>query len=141
MQVVHPILYRVRKVMLALSVLAWLGAFSVSHIPADVMHEIKTPSDTTLHMSGFAILAGLFLLALAAFNVRTMRRSIIVLAVMALYAALDERTQPLVNRVCDVRDWYADMAGSIIVVIVLGLLLHIFARRRANRVRRLPIET
>lgn len=141
MQVAHPILYRMRRLMLALSVLALAGAFSVSHIPSDVMHDIKTPSDTSLHMSGFAILAGLFLLMLAAFNVRAMWRSLVVLAVMALYAALDERTQPLVNRVCDVRDWYADMAGSTIAVIVLGLLLRIFARRRANRNRRLPIET
>jgi VanZ family protein len=50
---------------------------------------------------------------------------LIVLLILALYGAFDEQTQKLVGRHCDLRDWFADMAGAALAVGLMMILRRI----------------
>ena len=127
----HPTLRRLRKIVLILCILAWVGAFGVSHIPGEEISKIKLPSDDLLHAFGFAVIGTLFLLSLTACGVNRLRRIWLTVGTLAMYGALDENTQPFVHRTCDINDWYADMTCMLIAVVVVELTLLIIERRRA----------
>jgi VanZ family protein len=131
MRQAHPTLHRLRKPILILCILAWVGAFGASHIPAGEISKIKLPSDGLLHAAGFGVIGTLLLLSLAAFGVSRLRRVWLTVGALAMYGALDENTQPFVNRTCDINDWYADMTGMLIAVVVVEIVLLIIERRRA----------
>jgi len=54
-----------------------------------------------------------------------------VLPILFVYGAIDERTQPLVNRTCDIRDWYMDSAGAVAGVAIMAALRR-FSRGAAS---------
>jgi VanZ family protein len=84
--------------------------------------------DKTLHFLAYAVAAGLMLLAYAGrYRVRTV--GLIVIGLLAL-GAIDEITQPYVNRSCDMFDWLADGAG---VFCVTGLMVGLQRFRKSER--------
>ena len=111
----------------------WSAAFWTSHIPVGRLPS-KMPPDAVLHFSGFLVLAGAFAATLDAYGARRQRRWLIVFLTMSVYAALDEMTQPIVNRSCDVRDWLADVAGALAAVLLYETCRSLLAaiRRRGN---------
>jgi VanZ family protein len=115
--------------MTLLLALVWAGAFALTHIPAKRMPRTHV-SDKTLHVVGYAGLTGLFLPVLAMRGATRGRQLLIAALALPLYAAVDELTQPLVNRHGSLTDWFCDVLG---VAVGMGLYLcaaEILARRR-----------
>jgi len=105
----------------------WLGAFLATHVPAEKVPDVHV-TDKTLHAVGYFVLATLLLAWLAARGVRRIRRATIAIVALAVYGAIDEATQPLVQRHASIEDWLADLAGVLAAAIVCELLLALFAR-------------
>ena len=110
-------LHRARRVVLLLCVGAWVIAAVSTHIPAPALSGIHI-NDKTLHVVGFLGLTTLFWLTLIAYRVRWRHRAAMVLGIMVLYGAVDERTQGWFHRDPDVFDWLADAIGAVVAVIV-----------------------
>jgi len=83
-----------------------------------------------LHAVGYFVLGALFLMALASSGLGTVRRAVLALAILSAYAAVDEITQPLVDRSPDPVDWGADVVGALAAAIVIGIVPKAFRRRR-----------
>lgn len=95
----------------------WIGLFVLTHLPGYPMPYHPTLTDKVGHGGGFALLS--LLLAYVVWRVTrrfTYSGLVAIGAVLALYGACDELTQPYVGRSCDFFDWLADVGG-----IVLGL--------------------
>lgn len=92
----------------------------------------KPPSDKTLHLWAYAPLAALAGMTVVASGWWSGRACIAVAAGTALFAALDEATQPLpwFGRTADLLDWGYDCLG-----ILLGLAVVALALGLARRVR------
>ncbi|KAA5546180.1 VanZ family protein [Roseiconus nitratireducens] len=114
--------------------LYWLTLFVGTHLPAGraVGPQIN---DKVLHFSGFFLLSLLCCYATQSSpNDRrgTVRRFAKIAGGLALYAAIDELTQAFsVGRTTDVRDFLADVAGTVTAIAVY-LLLRTALRRRAT---------
>ncbi len=119
-----------RRAILVICVTSWLAAFTATHIPVPGIKGVHV-SDKTLHMVGYFFLTGAFLLTLATRGKPRQLRIGLALAVMTAYGAFDELTQELVNRNADWRDWFADLVGIGLAVIVVEAMLWIRAKRSA----------
>ena len=111
-----------RRPLLVMTVLLWVGAFVATHVPAETIPQMHV-SDKWLHFMGFLVLAAALHLTLVVHGIGRWRRVAATLLSMAAYAALDERTQPLVNRSCSPTDAVADLCGAIAAVVALELVL------------------
>ena len=109
-------LYKIRRYLLTTCIILWIGSFTLTHIPVDKLPTIHT-SDKTLHATGYFILSSIFLLTLAAYRVGLLRRAILTLGIILLYASLDEITQTLANRHASLDDWIANAIGTVGAVI------------------------
>ncbi len=128
----HNILHRHRRVVLGVLIVLWVFAFVVTHIPAERVPPIGL-KDTSLHLLGFLALGAMGLLTLLAYRVGKGRRITLVISLAAIYAGVDEITQPLVGRADSLQDWIADLAGAILAVLLFELtVVAISARRRAR---------
>ena len=107
---------------LAVLIVMWVLAFTCTHLPRGTAPPIGA-GDKKSHAVGFFVLGSLFAVAMSALGVRRRRRPWLAIAALAVYAALDEITQPLVNRHASVWDWLADLAGVVVAVICWELLL------------------
>ena len=113
---------RHRRTILIACMGAWLVEVVATHVPAPRAPHFHV-SDKALHAIAYFLLGGLFWLTLRAYGMRRWRRTIYVLATLAVYAALDELTQELVTgRHAAVGDWLADMAGLVTVVMLTELV-------------------
>lgn len=117
----------------------WLTLFTATHVPIDP--EIVVPgNDKTLHVVGYSGLGLLFGLTLAwrlsprprfagkgasapsSLPAGLRFRFLGAVLVLAIYAMLDELTQPFVGRTCDPYDWLADCVGMVIGLLTAALL-------------------
>jgi VanZ family protein len=96
-------------------------------------------ADKVVHFGIYFGLAGLVALVLAWRSTdRSLRTGLsagwyaTIAAFVAVFAALDELTQPWTGRDRDVNDWLADMAGMAVGLIVFAALMHY--RRQGRRV-------
>lgn len=88
-------------------------------------------SDKTLHLLAYGGLSALLYLGL---RLPPLRRSAIILGVIALLGAVDETVQAFVPyRDADLRDWLADLAGAALVCALLSLLRAMMPRRYRRR--------
>ena len=107
-----------RRVVLMGYVLLLLGG---THWPGEIRGLQTDHMDKVVHFTAFAILGWL-----SAWVSQSVRRSpietaAVVLFAIALFAALDEITQPYVSRTCDPLDWLADLTGAIVGIAVFSL--------------------
>lgn len=121
-----------RRLLLAVCILLWAGAFTASHAPAERLAELRV-SDKTAHFVGYFVLGAWFSLTLAAYGTARLHRAALVIGAMILYAVVDETTQPLVNRHADMVDLAADVLGAACAVVVCEPLLRIVETRRRRR--------
>jgi VanZ family protein len=102
-------------------VIYWLAMFIGTHIPLSVPTVGGRPVDKYLH---FIAYFGLTVLLIGVFRCLRVRlrwkHFFIALALLVVYAALDEWLQKFVNRSCDTEDFMADSAG---VLSALGLYI------------------
>lgn len=95
----------------------------------------NAPSDKTLHVTAYALLAGLVGLTLVASG-RWTRPSIIRAAGwMAIFGALDEITQPLpwFRRAADPLDWVFDLGGIALGLAAVAMAVAIWHRVRGRQ--------
>lgn len=114
-----------KKTVLVFFFLTWLCAFGATHIPAAEMPKLPT-NDKTLHVIGYAGLTAIFLLALKSYKVGFYTSILAAILIFPAYGAIDEITQPFVNRYASFDDWLADIAGVAIVLIV-SVIIRFFA--------------
>ena len=103
--------------------LYWPALFVSTHIPR--LPNVKVYGhDVTLHIFFFMVLTLLFWLArYGRFRPSfTERKLYLTVGIMAVYGAVDEFTQKFVGRHCDIVDWYSDMGGVLIALLLLFLL-------------------
>jgi len=108
---------KTQRFFLLLCCCIWLIAAIGTHIPIEHIPETEC-SDKTLHFLGYAILASSFLLAMWSRGISRKKRILRAIIILLIYAALDEITQPLVNRHASVLDWLADGAGVGLAVLL-----------------------
>jgi len=99
--------------------LYWICLTVVTHAPTpSVEFLLFIPRLGALqadHLNHFAAYAVLSILANLAFGMPGNAwgwRSILIFLVLAVWAMIDEATQPLFGRVADIADWLADSAGA-----------------------------
>ena len=102
-----------RRTSLAVLTVYWALLFAATHVPRLQPILVLRYSDKLLHAVAFAVLSFLFALAWSLRGPFGWRQFLAVLAILAVYAAFDEATQPLVQRTADRLDWIADVAGAL----------------------------
>lgn len=115
----------------------WVFLACVTHFPKLSIPGKIPHSDTLTHLGAFALLAFLFWRFVEHFPSRrgvNATRVIsggfawLALGIIAVYAAVDEYTQPLFGRDAELGDWAADVTGAGIVLATLEWL-----RRKRNQ--------
>lgn len=102
----------------------WLLIFSATHLPTSALPATSL-GDKTEHFIAYGML-GFLLYAWLRVTGRpwTRRRAaLLALGLCMAYGAADELTQPIVGRVCDLRDFLADSVGAGLGTLVGMLLL------------------
>ena len=115
---------RLIRLILPVFALAW---FAGTHMPRPPRIPSGLGGDKTVHFVGYAIMMTLALSATANVKLPAVRRITLWLLAGLLFAALDEITQPLVNRTCSFTDFLADAAGLFAAIAAVALA---DARRR-----------
>lgn len=108
--------------------LLWIAAAVATHIPVPKLPQ-TAPGDKLMHFVGYFVLAFCFAFTMRKYKCTLLRATIVPAILLAIYGALDEITQPLVNRHCSLHDWYADVAGisaGLIVYVILSFAGRIF---------------
>lgn len=109
----------------------WIVLFCATHYQKPPGLLPIPQSDKVAHFVAFALLAFFFWKYAESRGRRlTAGFAWITLAVLSAYAALDEYLQRFVNRYVSLTDWIADVAGIVVVLLVLEV--------RRRRVRALP---
>ena len=110
---------------LLLTLLIAVCVLGLTHIPGQDMPQFLQVGDLDKveHVAAYGLIAGSFLLSLR----KPVRPALLLigLAALAVIGALDETTQPLVNRTADIVDYASDLTGIAIacVVFLVGKLL------------------
>jgi VanZ family protein len=107
----------------------WLMLFTSTHLPPRDMPNTHV-SDKIEHFTAFAILAALLDLSLIRLRQPAVRAALLTILIILTYAALDELTQPLTGRTCDIHDWYADSCGTLFAISVITAIV-LTTRRRS----------
>jgi VanZ family protein len=107
----------------------WLTLFVLTHLPALGPLSPSTRFDEFVHGLAFAVLA--FVLA-TTWRLNAGELSLAQLGwawlVLLMYAALDEWTQQFVGRSTSITDWWSDITGAMV-----GLVLYAVSRRWYQR--------
>jgi len=113
-----------RKITIVLLVLYWPMLFILGHIPVPQVVREADVSDKSLHFLAYLILVFLLWFAISGDKKVDWRKAAVwwVLSIIVVYGILDELLQSCVaGRSCDIRDFFADLAG-----ILTGLILFSF---------------
>jgi VanZ family protein len=113
-----------RKITIILLVFYWPARFILAHIPVPQLVREAGVSDKSLHLFAYLILSFLLWFAVSGDKKVSWRRGSVwlVLFVIIVYGIFDEWLQGYVpGRSCDVRDFIADVAGTL-----TGLILFSF---------------
>jgi VanZ family protein len=100
----------------------WGALFVATHIPLPPLPAAGVGSDKVAHVSAFAGLGFLTALWLALFGKLTVVHTLLLLAVLAGYGAIDEWLQQFVGRFTDFDDWVADVSGAAIGIAIVWVL-------------------
>lgn len=111
-------------------VVYWLALFTATHVPGG-LHDTRhlLPTDKIAHLTGYTLLALLLAWTVLGREQITIRRAVVLWAIVATYGIFDEITQGFVpRRSPDPKDWIADAIGA-----VLGLALFGFCAAHISR--------
>lgn len=96
---------------LAASFVSAVGVLTLTHVPQAVLPRLlhEKMADKVEHVVAYGVVSLLFVLSLK----RSAPLTVLIAGLLALagIGALDEITQPLVNRTASVMDYAADLAG------------------------------
>lgn len=103
---------------LMLTLLVAAGVLGLTHIPGQSIPRVLQVHylDKAEHVVAYGLMAGFFLLSLK----RPVRPTVLLigLALLVVIGALDEVTQPLVNRFASVSDYASDLTGVAIACVI-----------------------
>jgi VanZ family protein len=114
-----------RRVVFALCLAVMTGG---THWPSELGGVQTDHLDKIVHFAAFTVLGWLAAWAFDFGKRSRIERFAVILFSIALYAALDEITQPYVGRQCDPLDWLADIAGAMGGMAIYATM----SRRSAN---------
>lgn len=101
------------RLLTALALLFWLALFVATHLPDTPDVVTAGGLDKACHFAAFAALAFLTCWAVSSRRRLTPAVYLAILALLAVYAAVDELLQaPIPHRSPDPLDWLADVAGA-----------------------------
>ncbi len=107
-----------------------LAAFVVTHLPPGAPGRPVIP-DYVLHFVGFSALGIATCWRSARRNRRfTWKTWAAGVAFLAVYAIVDETTQPLVGRSCEWADYLADLCGNVVGMTIGGLCVRASVSRQ-----------
>jgi len=110
-----------RPLLLITTASYWCTMFIMTHLPPERMPHVRM-SDKLQHLFAFMILGGLLYLCVD----QRIKRALLVVAIIgASYAAIDELTQPLIGRNCELLDWLCDAGGVILGSLGVALTLRV----------------
>jgi len=111
-------------------VLCYAGAHYLgTHTPIDPVPHSTVPIDKWLHFGSYTGLAGLVGMGLCP----TWRERMLAIITMMLWAGFDELTQPYVGRHAEWADWYADVRGIFLGMILATAVLQILSLRNPRQ--------
>jgi VanZ family protein len=114
----NPRLWRPRLWQLVLACY-WLALFLGTHLPIDRLALHRGSADKFAHIAAFGGLAILVAITWRLSGGRLHARQLIwVWIIVVLYGAIEETTQPLVNRSASLIDWMADALGATLGLVV-----------------------
>ena len=122
---------RVRLLAAIVCATLWAAALTATHVPISQLPNLPT-GDKALHGTGYFVLASVFAATLAIHGLPLRRRSTVVLIVMPLYGAFDEATQPMFGRSASWGDYFVDMLGTLLAVIMCVMILWVWVRIRPS---------
>ncbi|HEX3869331.1 MAG TPA: VanZ family protein, partial [Pirellulales bacterium] len=76
-------------------------------------------TDKLAHMAIYGGFAAIVLWNVEALSSRFWLPLFVSIVIVAVQGAVDEITQPLTGRLCDIYDWAADLAGAIVAITLL----------------------
>jgi hypothetical protein len=119
------------------ALVAWLGLLVATHLPVREARALvgdlqENGNDKPLHLASYFVAALLTATALAASIRWTFLVALTLAAALALLAAVDEWTQPLVGRTCDPFDWLADAIGIGLAVVLVSVIVRWRQSSRGN---------
>lgn len=102
----------------------------LTHIPQEAMPDRLQVSglDKLEHIVAYGVITLLFVLSLKA-SFTLLSAAVLFFAILAI-AALDELTQPFVNRIASPIDWLTDIVG--IVIVLLSFLYFTSSKRQVS---------
>ena len=112
-----------------------IGVFSLSSIPPNSIPDMKTqlPIDKLVHFTEYGIFGFLLFKVIQKSSKISLGWSAIPIIISAaLLGAIDESYQHLTKRTPDIHDWFADVLGAVVCVILILL----FERHHKRRKRR-----
>ena len=117
-------LSRLRKLIIILLTLYWPALFILAHIPIPKLIRKAGMSDKGLHFLAYMVLSFLLWSAISPYKKVIWRKATVwwVLLVIVWYGVIDELLQGCIaGRSCDIRDFFADLAGTFTGLILLSL--------------------
>ena len=126
-------LIRHRRAAVAVCVTGYVAAFAATHLPLPELPPLPRDSDKGMHVMGYLVL-GLLLQAALLANTRLApaARAVLSVGVLAVYGAIDELTQPWVNRHASWADWIGNLVGAGIAAAGFYLATRRSAERMAH---------
>lgn len=96
---------------------------TLTHWPPDAgLPSISHPYDKLVHATAYSVLSFLLFFVLGGLLRLRLGWYFAAAIVVAVLAAIDEKTQPYFGRSCDRLDWMADMVGFALAAIFHGVL-------------------
>jgi VanZ family protein len=120
-----------RRIAWGLVVLYWIALFALTHTPPDrAPHPPSFLGDKGSHAIAYLGLTFLLGFTLWTFGLgrRTRLWPWITLSAVLAYGAVDEWTQTLVGRDCELLDWVADGTGAVVAVLLLAVVFRVVRR-------------
>ena len=118
-----PLLRRHKYVLIVL-LIYWPVLFVLTHIPVPQIARQSGMSDKTMHVLAYMALVFLCWHAVSPFKRINWKKAKVwvVLVFMVWYGAVDEYLQGRIGRNADIRDFFADLAGTIFGLVILTVL-------------------
>jgi len=120
---------RLPRIVWGLTAVYWIGLFVVTHLPPSRLPQTRI-DDKLAHFISYAILTALLLASLQFSRLSPRAAAWWTVAVLCVYAAVDELLQIPVGRICSLQDWLADVSGVITVAAFTVAVQSIVESRR-----------
>ena len=122
---------RAARVCWGLTIGYWVALFVLTHLPLPKVPYAPV-TDKTGHFVAYASLAIAMMVCAWLGRGGNPPPGVLVLGILLAYGAVDEWTQLVVNRSCELADWYADAAGAAAGVVTVSILAYLSGYHRRD---------